>query len=525
MDFSIYPKLYGFMDDGAIEAAGIAALQRQEYLRLQGEGVLIGLVDTGIEYQNPVFLDDAGRCRVVSIWDQTLDGEAPVGFDFGREFRREEIQEALREGYTLATYDGLGSPEGDEAERGLYERSCGHGTFLAGVAAGKDFGEEFCGAVPRAEIVMVKVRDAGRTLRELYCVDAGLPAVSEEDVIDGVRYLLEQAELLRKPMVILLGLGTNLGDHSGNSAFGDYLSEISSRNGLVIVVPAGNEAVSAHHFFGDVVAGSEYTDVEINVSEGVTGFVAELWGRVPRGYEVSLITPTGEMSARVSAELNSSGDMSFRLVDTVASVSYLTFTKSGLTQLIFIRLRNPASGTWKVRVYKNSEYADGFHIWLPISGFLTGEVAFTRPDPSVTVTEPGNVGNVVTIAAYRYQDGVRYALSGRGPARGGGLKPDITAPGVDITGPAVYQGRFPVPARTEVSYTRRSGTSVAAALMSGACAQLLEWGCVKGNLPIINTSIAAGLLYTGAAGIRNVDLPNNEWGYGTLNVYRSILEA
>ncbi len=509
-----YPKLYGFMDAGAMEAAGITALQRQTYLNLMGEGVIIGLVDTGIEYQNPVFLDDAGRCRVISIWDQAL----------GREFDREEIQEALHEGYVLPTYDGLGSPDGDETERSLYEKSSGHGTFLAGIAAGREMGD-FVGAAPKAELAVVKLRNAEHKLRELYCVDKGLPAVSEEDIILGIRYLLDVARLEKKPMVLLLGLGTNLGDHSGNSALGAYLTELSGRNGLVIVVPAGNEAISGHHFFGDVTVGSAYTDVEINVAEGVTGFVAELWGRVPRGYEVSLITPTGEVSARVSSGLDTSGDIHFRLVETIASTSYLTFTQSGLTQMIFIRLKNPASGTWRIRVYKNSDYADGFHIWLPISGFLTGEVSFTKPDPGVTVTEPGNVGSVITVSGYRYQDDVRYSPSGRGPMRGGGLKPDITAPGVDIFGPAVYQGSFPLPARTEATFTRRSGTSVATAFAAGACAQLLEWGYVNGNLPIMNTRIAAGLLYSGAEGVKNEDLPNEEWGYGTLNVYRSILEA
>ena len=171
-----YPKLYGFMDAGAMEASGILALQRQTYLNLMGEGVIIGLVDTGIEYQNSVFLDDAGRCRIISIWDQSVVslpykvGEvAPKGtegFPFGREFVREEIQEALREGYTLPTYDGLGSPDGDETERSLYERSSGHGTFLAGVAAGREM-EDFVGAAPKAELAVVKLRNVGNKLREL----------------------------------------------------------------------------------------------------------------------------------------------------------------------------------------------------------------------------------------------------------------------------------------------------------------------------------------------------------------------
>jgi hypothetical protein len=105
------------------------------------------------------------------------------------------------------------------------------------------------------------------------------------------------------------------------------------------------------------------------------------------------------------------------------------------------------------------------------------------------------------------------------------VKPDIAAPGVDITGPAVSTGTFPLPPVTETIYTRRSGTSVAAAHVAGACAQLLEWAVTKGNLPVMNTQIAAGFLLTGADRAAGVTYPNREWGYGTLNIYRSILEA
>lgn len=520
------PKLYGFMDTGNMEAAGILPLQRQPYLHLLGQGVLVGIVDTGIEYQNPVFLDDAGRCRIASIWDQTLeDGEPPEEFAYGREFFREEIQMALRDGVTLPTYDGLGNPQGDENEVSLYERTAGHGTFLAGIAAGKDMGAEFTGAAPASELVVVKLKNAKQYLREYYQVDASLPAVQENDIMLGVRYLIERAKKFEKPMVILLGIGTNLGDHNGSSAFENYLASLASSNALIIVVPAGNEAIAGHHFYGMVANGNPYRDVEFKVSEGVKGLHMELWGNTPRAYEVSIVTPGGEVTARLPATISSSGELRFKLVGTVATVQYQLFTQSGLTWVAKIRLIAPVPGNWRLRVYQNSMETEGFHIWLPITGFLTGDVTFLQPDPYVTVTEPGNQSRVITAAAYRYQDNTLYTPSGRGYSRNGGVKPDIAAPGVEITGPGVFQGRFPLPSETMVTYVRRSGTSVAAAHVAGACAQLLEWAVVNGNLPIMNTQIAAGFLFTGADRVNDISYPNREWGYGTLNIYRSILEA
>ncbi len=520
------PKLYGFMDTGNMEAAGILPLQRQPYLGLLGQGVLVGIVDTGIEYQNPLFLDEGGRCRIASIWDQTLEsGKPPEEFDFGREFSREELQRALVQGETLPTYDGLGSPEGDPDEVSLYEKTAGHGTFLAGIAAGKSMGEEFTGAAPAAELVVVKLKNAKQYLRDYYQVDASLPAVQENDIMLGVRYLIARARTFERPMVILLGMGTNLGDHNGGSALENYLAAVASSNALIIVAPAGNEATAGHHFYGTVAVGNPYRDVEFMVSPGVRGLQMELWGNTPRGYEVSVLTPGGEATARIPASLSSSGELRFRLVGTVVTVQYQLFSQNGLTWVAKVRLVEPAAGNWRLRVYKNTDDSDGFHIWLPITGFLTGEVVFLQPDPYVTVTEPGNQSRIITVAAYRYQNGSLYAPSGRGYSRNGGVKPDITAPGVDITGPSVFLGRFPLPPVTEVAYTRRSGTSVAAAHVAGACAQLLEWAVIKGNLLVMNTQIAAGFLFTGAGRQEGITYPNPDWGYGTLDIYRSILEA
>jgi hypothetical protein len=520
------PKLYGFMDTGNMEAAGILPLQRQPYLNLLGQEVLVGIVDTGIEYQNPLFLDEAGRCRIAAIWDQTLtDGPTPKEFAYGREFSKEEIRQALQDGVTLPTYDGLGSPDGDDADRSLYEKTAGHGTFLAGIAAGQDAGANFTGAAPAAELVVVKLKNAKQYLRRCYQVDARLPAVQENDIMLGVRYLIERARQFAKPMVILLGVGTNQGDHSGGSVLGVYLATEASSNGIIVVAPAGNEAIASHHFYGAVSGGSDFRDVEVKVSEGVTGFQMELWGRTPRGYEVQVITPGGEETPRIPATLSLSGDLGFKLIGTTVTVQYHLFVQNGLNWVVKVRLKEPVPGNWRLRVYQNNAEEEGFHVWLPITGFLTGEVVFLQADPYVTVTEPGNQNRIITAAAYRYQNDSLYAASGRGYSRDGAVKPDIAAPGVDITGPAVFTGTFPLPPVTETIYTKRSGTSVAAAHVAGACAQLLEWAVTKGNLPVMNTQIAAGFLLTGADRAAGVTYPNREWGYGTLNIYRSILEA
>ena len=177
--YNAVPKLYGLMDTTSMDASGITRLHRQPYLSLKGSGILIGIVDTGIDYTHPVFLQADGTTRIVRLWDQNIqDGTMPEGIFYGTEYTQEMINEALA---SDNPYDIV--PSKDEL---------GHGTVLAGIAAGsEDKANDFTGAAPLAAIGIVKLKPAKGYLRSYNLVKADVPAFQENDIMMGIKYLTD----------------------------------------------------------------------------------------------------------------------------------------------------------------------------------------------------------------------------------------------------------------------------------------------------------------------------------------------
>ncbi|MBE5921274.1 MAG: peptidase [Lachnospiraceae bacterium] len=510
------PKLYGLMDVQAADSIGALRVQRTEGLELYGEGCLVGFIDTGIEYDNPVFTDDGGQTRVVSIWDQTdQSGKPPEGLFYGTEYTREQILQGTAGGR-------------DEI---------GHGTYLTSIVAGRaDFAEEFTGIVPQAQIAMVKLKPAKQYLRNFFLVKEDAIAYQETDIMFGARYLLNVARRLQMPLVIVIGVGSNSGPHTGADALSQFLSRAAEEVGVAVVCAAGNEGDKRHHFFGTLTDRQDYTDVELRVGEGYdnatarpgevvdmpemnvpdTGFTLELWGSPPDIYTVSIISPEGEVVPRIFATTEESQTYDFIFNRTTIDVSYRLLEFLSGEQLIFMRFKNPTPGIWRLRVFGRNLLEGDFHIWLPINDFIDSETYFLEPDPDTTITAPGNAEALLTVSGYDSETGSFFIESGRGFAGNGEIKPDVAAPAVNVLG--VQVSRLP----EEVRYVRRSGTSIAAALAAGACVQLFEWGIVRGELPTMRTVEIKNLLIRGAARSTNQVYPNNEFGYGIINIYATF---
>ena len=288
------PKLYGLMQDfntTNLAETGSLRVQRPP-LSLTGKRTVIVLIDTGIDYTDPVFQNPDGSTRILAIWDQTLrSGEysqwtSPEGIPYGVEFKREDINRALR-GET----DPL--PTRDEN---------GHGTAMASIAAGSSLnnGLTFLGAAPECDIVAVKLKEAKPYLRDYYLIKDGVPAFQENDIMLGVKYAQSFMIPLYRPVVVCLGLGTNMGDHAGNSILDNYLNQVSSTRGQAVVVCGGGEGNAAHHFTAmlsqsSYVEDTPYENVEIRVGDGEKGFVLEMWGSIPSIFNASIRSPGGEM--------------------------------------------------------------------------------------------------------------------------------------------------------------------------------------------------------------------------------------
>lgn len=517
--YYMIPSLFSPLDYNAMEASGILSAFNSPALNNQGKGVLIGLVDTGIDYRSPLFQNPDGTTRIAGIWDQSVPIEEDVlpagvpdyypmgGSSYGTEYTREQINEALASDDPLSLV-----PTQD---------TIGHGTFLAGLSAGSSIPQEdFTGAAPEAELAVVKLKPAKKYLRDFYLIPSDAPAFQENDIMMGIKYLRMMADRLKKPLVILLAMGSNSGSHIGTSPLSQVTQNYSGFFGIITVIACGNETGAAHHFYASIPAGTEYEDVEIRVGkeEAERGFVLELWAADADTYTVGFISPSGERISRIPIIANNETSIPFLLDATTITVNYQLIEAESGSQLIFMRFQTPAAGIWTVRVYNTQRFKGTFHMWLPVQGMISEETVFLRPDPYSTITVPGNSRLPITVGAYDTSTGGIYIHSSRGFTPNQIVKPELAAPGVNILGPSV--GRKP---GSDTPMTTRTGTSAAAAITAGAAANLLGWGIVEGNYPTMSEASVKSYLIRGAQRNPALTYPNREFGYGTLDLYEAFL--
>ena len=503
--FSYYgtPNLYGLLQTefNTLNLTDAAIYQvQQPPLQLTGRQVLLGFIDTGIRYTEDVFRDEFGNSRIVAIWDQSIEvpGRAPEGFFYGSEFLKEDINEAL-----AAENPRDVVPSWDED---------GHGTRMASVAAGSNLGEsEFSGAAPDVDILVVKLKTAKEYLRDYYLINEDAAAFQENDIMLACKYLLQYARVFERPLVIVLGVGTNSGDHAGNSPLGIFLSGLNRQRNIAVVVAGGNEGNMSHHYLGNLNRNRDempeeqqaYENVEIRVGAGEKGFVCELWGSSPDVFEIGIVSPGGERIPRISFNYQEGLSYNFVYERTRIDIDIVLVEEFSSQELIFMRFQDPTPGVWTITVYHQGVLNNGiFHVWLPIQQFLTGETYFLSPNPYTTITEPGMASEVFTVGAYNSESGAFAFFSGRGNNRMSYPKPALVAPGINVY--------TPLGAST--------GTSIAVAFAAGAVADFMQWAVIEGNAPLISGVGIRGYFIQGASREAELRYPNREWGFGKLNL-------
>lgn len=502
LGYATVPSLFGPVSDSGTEASGISRVRKLPEFDLKGQGVLIGLIDTGIDYTNPVFQYDNKTTRIVSIWDQSdQGGKPPAGRKFGTEYTGEQINLALQ--------------SSDPFQVVASRDENGHGTMIAGIAGGNPVPKSgFYGAAPGVEFVAVKLKQAKKVIRDFFLIPDKADCYQETDILYAIEYVLSTAAYLQRPVVLCVAVSTSQSAHDGRGLTSSYLSSISTRSGIGVVVAAGNEGNSRRHYFGIVDPVVGYNTVELNIGEEEKGFSMELWGESPSIFTVDILTPEGEYIQKIVTSGNAFHQITFQTIPTVINIDFrITESESG-DQLILMRFINPTTGVWRFNVYESGDLSSGFHIWLPMEGFISDGTYFLLPDPYTTILAMGNAKLPVTVTAYNHADDNLYINSSKGYNRLGDVKPNVAAPGVNITGPTLQHG-----------FTGFTGTSIAAAHTSGAVAMILEWGIVNNNYAGMSTVEINRLLMRNARRVMGEDYPNRDWGFGILdlfNVFESL---
>lgn len=496
MGYSVMPLLLGLISQSSIEASGITRIRSLPNFNLRGQGVLIGIIDTGIDYRNPIFQYADKTTKIVSIWDQTIFSDNyPASYNYGTEYLRDQINQALQSDNPLGIV-----PSRDEI---------GHGTMLAGIAAGNEVPQSgFYGVAPDAELVVVKLKQAKKYLRDFFIIPENVPCYQTNDIMFAIDYLYTVAYRQKKPMAICIALGTSQYAHDGRGALSNYISFRGESSGFGIVIAAGNEGNARRHYFGKIEPSIGFDTVELSVGEGEPGFTMELWGSATVLFSIDLQSPSGEYIPRIVPTLDETRLITFIFETTTINIDYQLIESQSGDQLIMMRFHNPAPGIWRFKVYVSEDIPSEFHIWLPMAGFISNNTFFVKPDPYTTILSLGNARDPITVTAYNTEDDSLYLDASRGFTRTGRIKPDIAAPGVNIISPGLSN-----------DFMQVTGTSPAAAHTAGIAAMLLEWGIVRGNQPTMNTLDMKIFMIRGARRNVNLKYPNRDWGYGILDIF------
>lgn len=514
-EYLFMPRLFIPLSTVPLEEAGIIQAQTQPYLNLTGRGTILGFIDSGIDYTHKAFQTADGRSRILAIWDQTIDDRNIINdnmnpYGYGTTYTQEQINQALQNENPLAIV-----PSADET---------GHGTALAGIAAGSPSLEgDFTGAAYEADICVVKLKPAKQYLRDYYFANNDTVLYQENDIMLAIRYLIDFSEKAGKPLIICLGLGTNQGDHAGNSPVSKMITGCSYDTYTIFSIASGNEGNKAHHYYHSFPtpiltqdttidsAGSQtesQNEIEIIVPASTPGFVAELWGSTNALFSIGFQSPIGTQIAPITASPGKNELTSFVLERTKIQMTYSIVPESGGDQLVFFRFDNPIEGNWIIRVFNRTQSSASFHVWLPASGILTSDVTFLKPNPNTTLTVPSDADGGITTGFYNaYTDGM-VSETGRGFTREQMVKPNIISPGVNVTAPMRSNLFGPF-----------SGSSAASALLAGGIAQLQQWR-LDGNIPsIVNSNSMTAYITRGAIRDDTTNFPNPVSGYGKLNIY------
>lgn len=445
---------------------------------LRGEGITVAIIDSGIDVFHQDFIEegiDGTTTKIVGLWDQSLAGNPPTGYNVGTYFDYNDINTAL---------------EGD-TNSFLSKDVSGHGTAVAGIVAA---------CTPRASLLIVKLDTGGRDEADTIKLMMGIDF--------AVRYSIDN----NIPLVVNLSYGNSYGDHRGNSVLEQYIDIVSSMSRVTFAVGGGNDGAAGRHSRVNL-SNNELKISEFVIPYGEGGINIELWKNYQDYIDIVLVSPQdvrfGPYSSGEGLAVYEAGGMNIRILGLGPSAinPYDEIFISIIPLDDYIQ-----EGVWKIELSSREIVNGVVDIWLPVQGATVTEVGFLNPSEYITLTVPSTADSVITVGAYDSINMTYAGFSGRGYTASGDIKPDIMAPGVNIDTAMVGGG-----------YTRVTGTSFATPFVASAAAMLMEYGIVRGNDSFLYGQKVKAYLIAGARvflGYENV--PNPFTGWGRLCVEDSI---
>lgn len=464
----------------ANEEIGANFLKNNPYLNLSGRGVLIGIIDSGIDYLHPDFIYEDGTSKIVYLWDQTVDGNPPDGYSIGTEYTREQINEAIaNNNSTLSVDDG------------------GTGTMNAGICAGRGVvNSNYAGVAEDAELIVVKLRKVNNHYPDIM-------------FYAGSSYVIDKAKNLNMPIVLSIGLGSNflIGTYTRTILNPKFYSQ-----GFCAVAGAGNEGNTETHTNGVLTHNGDQKFVDFEIDQPEKRLQIQIWIGRPDTVIVSVIAPSGEETKILEVSDFNMVSGLFDLEGTYYVISTIFPNDEDGQQLITISLTNVVSGNWRIKLTGVNIIHGYYYVYLPNRAFLNTGTRFVNPDTEFTITYPATQQDNITVGAYNTLTQSLWPGSSRGPTISNLDQPDLVAPGVNIIAP--YPGG---------EYAMITGTTPAAAYTAGCVALFMQYILVDGHYPdkAFVQSIKT-YFRLGATRESQIDYPNDILGYGFLNILNTF---
>ncbi|MFM7428091.1 MAG: S8 family peptidase [Elainella sp.] len=461
---------------------------------IRGAGVVVGVIDSGIDYTHPAFRRTDGTSRILAIWDQNLQPgaseAAPKGplYNSGVEYVKADIDKALASRNPLALVRHQ-----DRNDQG------NHGTHVVGIAAGNGRpSNQYVGVAPEADIIFVAT------------------AWTDAAILSGASYIFDKATELNRPVVINMSLGGHSGPHDGTSNFETGLDQLLGRPGRSLVISAGNEGADGIHATG-IIRGNSQETLRLNVPQRDSQFnYIELWYSGAAKVSISITPPGGTASPAIPADTS---EQQIQLSN--GNLAWVANTQNPINldyQILVIQERGSAqfiqAGAWTVTLRNTSTVEARFHTWVVSSGSSSEDPpTYASAQRQGTVGTPGTSKGAITVGSYVTKlggssptQGQISVFSSTGPTRDGRLKPEISGPGEVIVAP-----------QPNSRYEAKQGTSMSSPHVAGVVALMLQR-----NRSLTQSQIREVLTRTARKDSATDAVPNQIWGFGKLDAKAAV---